>query len=617
MMRLRPDLIRQIKSFHGWKFVPENKGGPGYSLPKEIEVARRLKEEFGPELSFDKDLNKWATVKVAEARELSSLSQGTSAELTRLPEVNYELHKRICLGPRAKSMTEEEVDAAFLALTETSYQTADVAFMARSVGPLNANQPGTGKTPELIAMVDEEGLTGPKMVVAPVTALDTTWLRQLLLFHDDPIFVAPDGRLAREAMMEDVSDYAAVGRGFWLVLNPAMITYRAVRDENGEIQELIPEYPEIFDIEWDLVCLDEFHKMGMGNPGTLTYKAFMDIKVKKKVGMSGTPVGGKPEKLWAILHWMHPEEFKAKWRFVEQWLEVKISYDKMGREIKTPGQIRKDRESQFYEMLSKYMVRRTKAEVAPWLPPKDHIAVTAVMGTKQKKQYETFAKEAEVRIGEEMVTATSILAEYTRLKQFANAVCDVRVEKVWNEAREEMEEKLIVFPTPDSCKLEHLMQILEERGIRPVRQGAMEGEQQVVVFSQFTRMVDMVNDYLNDLGIPSEKITGDVSRTKRTELQEKFQAGKFRVLICNTMAAGVSIELDKADTVVFLDETWNPDDQEQAEDRVHRTSRIHQVTVYTIRTKGTIEEKILERLLEKEDVNKAILDLHRKGLRAV
>jgi SNF2 family DNA or RNA helicase len=91
----------------------------------------------------------------------------------------------------------------------------------------------------------------------------------------------------------------------------------------------------------------------------------------------------------------------------------------------------------------------------------------------------------------------------------------------------------------------------------------------------------------------------------------------YRVLVMTTTAGGTAITLDRASTVIFLDETWNPDDQEQGEDRTHRASRIHQVMIYRIKTKNTVEEYIEKVLAMKDDINKAILDLRRQGVRSV
>lgn len=81
----------------------------------------------------------------------------------------------------------------------------------------------------------------------------------------------------------------------------------------------------------------------------------------------------------------------------------------------------------------------------------------------------------------------------------------------------------------------------------------------------------------------------------------------------NTNAGGVAITLDRADTVIFLDETWNPDDQTQAEDRAHRGSKDRQVTVYRLISKGTIEEQIYKGNITKESINQRVLN-NRKNL---
>jgi SNF2 family DNA or RNA helicase len=231
------------------------------------------------------------------------------------------------------------------------------------------------------------------------------------------------------------------------------------------------------------------------------------------------------------------------------------------------------------------------------------------MTPKQAKQYEAMATAAEVKIDEENLTATGILAEYMRLKQFAGAH-----QKVKHMA----DGSIKVQPTYESGKLPVLMELLDERGIRPDSEGddSAEGDEQVVIFSQFASMVNMITDYLNENGIKAEKITGAVSQKRRTELVEEFQSGEVRVMVVSTTAGGVALTLDRASTAIIMDETWDPDDQEQAEDRVHRASRIHQVTVYYLRTRDTIEEYIKSLVGGKAVTNREILDLRRMGLTA-
>jgi SNF2 family DNA or RNA helicase len=319
------------------------------------------------------------------------------------------------------------------------------------------------------------------------------------------------------------------------------------------------------------------------------------------MALSGTPVGGKPINLWKILHWLHPDKFTSQWRWAEQWLtieEVRHSRTATHKEI---GDIREGLEEDFYKAHSQYFLRRTKDEVLPWLPPKNHIDLWAEMGGAQEHQYKQFALQAEVKIGDHELSATSILAEYTRLKQFAIALNDIEVID---------QDKIRPVPTETSCKLDVLEELLDELGV-------LEGsDAQVVIFSQFTQVVNMVTKWLQDKGVSARSMTGETKSAERTEMQNSFQDHQFKVMVMNVHTGGVSITLDAADTVVFMDETWVPDDQEQAEDRCHRASRNHQVNIYTIRTKHTIEEYIHMRTKSKQNVNRIILDLRRAGLRA-
>jgi SNF2 family DNA or RNA helicase len=176
--------------------------------------------------------------------------------------------------------------------------------------------------------------------------------------------------------------------------------------------------------------------------------------------------------------------------------------------------------------------------------------------------------------------------------------------------------KMHPIPSNESGKLPYLLDRLAEAGIDP---DDMVGDACAIVASQFKEVVNMVHAYLNYKGIPTEKITGDTTGEQRAQIQRTFQAGGEgapRVVVMTTTAGGVSITLDRADTVHILDETWVPDDQEQFADRAHRASRMHQVTVYTYRSKGTIEQYIQEVTADKANINRQILDLRRQGFRA-
>ena len=618
-----PSYVSRMKTIPGARFNNgrDDDDGPHWRIPIDIDLCYMLRSVFGDDLTIGPDLKKWAKRRTKQNEKLTELALGDTADLDHLHDKLPKLYEAIHLGPKGLHMTAKERKAA---LKEApSFQAADVKFMATSDSPMNCNQPGLGKTLETIAAVFEgDNEQGSKLVIAPLTSLETVWGDHLRNWQEQKVIVAPPDRKGREEALAAAREADRQGLDFWFVINPAMVQYRnsfrkcgvhdsAARPKVAEMRDcweceqyLESLFPDILEIEWNLVILDEFHKMGLGNPQTLSYKAMKDIKCAKRMALSGTPMGGKPIKMYGVLSFLFPNEFTSKWRFADTWLTISSGY----QGHKSIEGIKPGLEEDFYKMLSRYMIRRTKAECLPWLPAKQYVNLELEMTPGQGIQYQQFAEEAEIRIDEEELSATSVLAEYTRLKQFATAKQTI--------LGRDTDGRVLVKPTDDSNKLPYVIDLLEERGIRPGEDD--EGDEQVVIFSQFSSVTDMVCEKLQELGYPAEKLTGDVGPKEREALQRDFQAeGGLRIICMTTTAGGVAITLDRASTVVFLDETWDPDDQEQAEDRCHRGSRLHQVTIYYLRSKATIEQYIQQRVTDKSTVNRDILDLRRQGLRSV
>lgn len=627
-----------IKQIAGARFVPKDKGGPKWTVPLEMVAMRQLRELFGEELEMGDALRVWASRLNKQANQLKTLSSADTAELKRLPEVLPVLYQAIHLGPKGRWMSEEERSAALAG--PASFQAADVAFGVIQQHPFNGNQMGAGKTLETIATIFEGGTDdGPSLVVAPKTALRTTWLKELEKWQTHPVYVSSGGKANKMAVLEAFED-EIVFPGFsgWLVVNPDQVRYReefnlctfhkvealtlrkpalkAAMKECPDCEyKLVSEFPMLHEIKWKNIVIDEAHKNAIRNPSSLTAKGMFGIKLAddgKRFALTGTPMGGKLINLWGILHYLNPEAFTSKWRWAEQWCGVKKEThgSTIGRNLKMcsrhtmfppKGDSRPDCddcntiEEQFYEMLLPYMIRRTKAEIMPWLPAKQYVEVECEFGSdKHAAQYKKFREEAEVIISQESITAAGVLAQYTRLKQFATAYHDI------------VNGRLV--PTIDSGKLESLEQKLDELGIFDE-----DSDEQVVIASQFSQVVDMVVEWLKSKGVPTAKITGSTNKAgERDRIQDEFQeGGKLKALVMTTTAGGVSITLDRASNVFILDETWDPDDQEQLEDRCHRASRIHQVTVYYFRTSKTIEQYIQDTTAKKSWNNMTVLDLKR------
>lgn len=636
-----PQLVARIKKeipgrrFHGADDKAVQAGAPKHwSVPLDLDSAKLLREIFGEDLRLGDGVKAWGRDQVQKERNLGKLAEANDAELSRVaPDF-----------------------AAWL----RPYQRADVKMMAEAnVG--NFNQPGTGKTVETIAAVIEAGLIdGPHLVLAPLRSIVNVWLPELLAHQPHPVFAAEDSGERKQAIADAIAHFAAGGSG-WLVVNwdvirffkdksrlysfsegdkvifnkvnykvasewmkiqfngPDRMKALELADEAGtinvagitiksEAQEIMRggklqaplklRFPELLDIEWNSVTIDEAHKTGLSNAsgdstkGSQFSQAVKKLKAHKKFVLTGTPMGGKPIKLWGYLNWLEPHEYSSKWRWAEKWLV--IDDNDYGKTIKP--EFKEGVEDKFYQAHKRHMVRRLKREALPGLPPKVHIEVLCEMTPKQRVQYEQMSENAEVRIDGERLSATNVLAEYARLKQFANARCAIN-------------EKGEVVPTDDSGKLADLLQRLDEFGIRKTDP---EPGARAIIGSESKRMVDMVTSWLRVQGIAADSLTGATKDSGPLLRRFSSDDSEPYVIVMTTQTGGISLNMERAGSVHILDETWNPDDQEQLEDRGDRGSRTTPLVCLYYRTKDTIQETIAQVTQGKAVTNANVLDVRRQ-----
>lgn len=555
----------------GARFLGPDNGGPLWVMPLDLTAMNRLREEFKDGLQLGNAIKAWGRKEVAKQTQLRSLSV-----VDDIPLKELKIAKKL---PK-------------LAKWFRPYQRADVKFMA-TTNCLNLLEPRLGKTTEVIGAIYECDLEiGPHLVVAPKSTLDSIWRMEIERWTGHTV-ITYSGDLTQDEKAEAERTYEKClkeGKPFWFVTTADMI-------RRGSF----PQIPM-----WNSFTIDEFHKTGLPVSTNAFPKAAARVKTKRKFALSGTPMGGKPVKLWGALHWLEPQQYTSKWRWAAQWLVIENTWGNH----KTIGKIVPGREDAFYQSLAPHAVRRLRSEVLPQLPETQWIDVWCDMTPKQAKQYREFEAAAEVRIDEYHLSATSILAEYTRLKQFSNHMCRVEVLSVDEETGHL---DLKVKATEESGKIPALLDKLAERGIDP---DDPEGDDQAIIASQFRETAEMIYAYLNRYGIRCEIISGKVTQKERNRIMADFQAGRVRVAVLVTAAAGVGITLNRASDVHVLDETWNPDDQTQLTDRAVDTTRIHQVNALVYRSRGTIEQYIKKVNDEKFDVNKNVLDLRRQMLKA-
>jgi SNF2 family DNA or RNA helicase len=535
-----------------------------------LDTCHRLRTVWGKHLEVAQPLREWYTATNVVADLRAQAASVGDATLTRLPEA-----------------------APALAATLRADQRVAATWLAEGWrgSALLADHPGTGKTLCTIAAMLEADVQGPILITCPRLSVRPVWARELARWTDEKVYVARGTRKQREAALAAFAADPAQRK--WLIIVAEMLRVKEELDpEDPEGKKKIfagYEFPELFNHEWAAVAVDESHKV-FGSltivRGNLAGKGLKRLKIKSNTGactriaISGTPFGrgGRIQGMFGTLHWLWSDEFTSFWKWVGMHFEVEEERVSRERTAKKIGPLKggKD-EEHFLKQLGPRILRRTKAEVLPNLPPKERFDVWCEPTPAQAKQQQRLADDGEIVGPSGHTTVDGMLAYITRGKQLADGVVDVKDGKV-------------IF-TGESGKVDQLWQMMEERGISKVDPF---GDTKIIIASQFNEFLYAIMDRLDKDGIKYVKITGSDSDTARDRAMAIFQGGQrhTRVMLLNSKAGGVSITLDAADEVHMLDTMWDPGDNEQLEDRAHRASRMHHVRIFRYITEGSIDDSI-------------------------
>lgn len=518
------------------------------------------------------------------------------------------------------------------------YQRAGVKFLSQNEASLLADDPGTGKTLQTIASMVSADIKGDILVLAPTVAANISWPTEIARWApEDEALTVMGNRKKREETLALLRKKSHAKRR-WVFCNTEMVRteyHEKFVDEDGKAHKsrYSHHFPELFWLtkeqktprEWAAIVVDEAHnslitKQSQPYKQTLTRRGFSKLSVAeggKRIAISGTPFRGKPENLWGILNWLFPKQFTSYWKWAEKWFEIQKGYFGGVEDMS----LRETQKMAFYKSIQPIMIRRTKQEVAPDLPPKMYAGTVPPgvdyddpsqrsglvghwleMSPKQARAYDEMETYATAALDQGTLVANGVLSELTRLKQFATSYgkLDTKIDP-------EGFEVPVFVPSLPSNKLDWVLEFLDELGI----DGKVYNDQRkVVIASQFTSIIDVFAEAIEKKKkLPVLKITGKVSQADREKAVDLFQHNdEYQVLMLNTKAGGVALTLDRADDMVILDETFIPDDQTQVEDRIHRVSRMHNVTIHYVRSLGTIEEKIAKKTIDRDNLQKQLLD---------
>jgi len=325
---------------------------------------------------------------------------------------------------------------------------------------------------------------------------------------------------------------------------------------------------------WKYLVIDEAHRLK--NEASIFSKTVRTYSTSHRLLLTGTPLQNNLHELWALLNFLLPDIFSNADQF-DNWFDLEIE-DADAKEAMI---------SQLHKILRPFMLRRLKADVAKGLPPKTETLIMVGMSSIQKKLYKKLLlRDIESITSNSSRNHTAILNIVMQLRKCCGH--PYLFEGVEDRTLDPLGEHLV-----ENCgklfMVDKLLKKLKERGSR------------VLIFTQMTRVLDILEDFLVMRGHKYCRIDGNTDHDIRESSIDSFNAPnseKF-CFILSTRAGGLGINLQTADTCILYDSDWNPQADLQAQDRCHRLGQKKEVNVYRLVSENTVEEKIVERAQQK------------------
>lgn len=420
------------------------------------------------------------------------------------------------------------------------YQKDGVEWLAQlsylGLGGILADDMGLGKTLQVIAYIHGIKPQKPALIVAP-SALLYNWQSEIMKFTPSAKSIIIDGpKDDRAKLLETTDEYEFV-----------ITSYPILRRD-------IALYASK---EFSYCIIDEAQHIK--NPRTMNARSVKKINAECKFALTGTPIENTLMELWSIFDFIMPG-------YLQTAREFRTNYEyplvKDGDKLTAES---------FRARIKPFMLRRMKHDVLKELPDKIENTIYAELTGEQKDIYSAYLAVAKSQTQEYLAEGgqgrMKILSLIMRLRQ----ICCHPVLFDENYKKE-------------SAKLDLLMELLES---------ARAGGHRVLIFSQFTSMLDLIRDRIEKTGCEYFYLDGHTPPSERSEYSDRFNGGEKDVFLISLKAGGVGLNLTGADMVIHYDPWWNPAVMDQASDRAYRIGQTKAVQVIRLAAKGTIEEKII------------------------
>ncbi|XP_030151778.1 chromodomain-helicase-DNA-binding protein 3 isoform X10 [Lynx canadensis] len=445
---------------------------------------------------------------------------------------------------------------------------------AQGTDTILADEMGLGKTIQTIVFLYslyKEGHTkGPFLVSAPLSTI-INWEREFQMWAPKFYVVTYTGDKDSRAIIREnefsFEDNAIKG---------GKKAFKMKREAQVKFHVLLTSYELITidqaalgSIRWACLVVDEAHRLK--NNQSKFFRVLNGYKIDHKLLLTGTPLQNNLEELFHLLNFLTPERFNNLEGFLEEFADIS----------------KEDQIKKLHDLLGPHMLRRLKADVFKNMPAKTELIVRVELSPMQKKYYKYILtrnfEALNSRGGGNQVSLLNIMMD---LKKCCNhpylfPVAAMESPKLPSGA---YEGGALIKASGKLMLLQKMLRKLKEQGHR------------VLIFSQMTKMLDLLEDFLDYEGYKYERIDGGITGALRQEAIDRFNAPGAQqfCFLLSTRAGGLGINLATADTVIIFDSDWNPHNDIQAFSRAHRIGQANKVMIYRFVTRASVEERITQ-----------------------